>query len=194
MQRWRPGSVRPDKVAKQKAEGTDAAARDVYGDFTRDANIWHRIDIQSQIPEQQLSTGVLPGAAVRRSDAVGPKPRWRLNVRDAPIFALHVLKFCLTLLLAGICTVGSMVCLLAIGLAAARLSAQAGTWLKTSQWDAFPLAALFHKFGYEPHVGWLWVQAGLERLMSLESVPIVIFLAGALWGGMVMLFDRVSKK
>ena len=66
--------------------------------------------------------------------------------------------------------------------------------MKTSQWDAFPLAALFGEFGYEPHVHWLRTQAGLERLMSLESGPIVIVLAGTLWGGMVMLFDRVSKK
>ena len=110
------------------------------------------------------------------------------------MFALRVLKFCLTLLLAGTCTVGSMVCLLAIGLAAAKLSMQVGTWLKTSQWDAFPLAALFGKFDCEPHVHWVWMQAGLERLMSLESGPTVIVLAGALWGGMVVLFDRVVKK
>jgi hypothetical protein len=116
------------------------------------------------------------------------------DMRDRPISALDAVKFCLTLLLAGICTVGSMVCLLSIGLAAARLSVQMASWLRMSHWDPFPLAALLGKFGYEPHVHWLWMQPGLKALMSLETAPVVIVVAGALWGGMLILFERASKR
>lgn len=113
---------------------------------------------------------------------------------DMGTFALDTVKFVVLLLLGGVCTVGSMACLLSIGLAAAQLSNQAATWLKTSRWDPSPLADLFGKFGYAPHVDWLGMQTTIERLMSLESGPVVIVLAAAFWGCILMMFDRALKR
>jgi hypothetical protein len=115
-------------------------------------------------------------------------------MRNIRTFVLDAAKFVVLLLLSTICIVFSIVCLPSLGLGIALLSEQAATWFRTLQWNPVTLAALLKELGYAPHVDWLWIQSGIEQLLSLEIGPFLIAAAASVWGVALIMFDQVLKK
>src|SRR5271165_2585694 len=109
-------------------------------------------------------------------------------------FVVDTAKFVMLLLLGTACTVLSIVCLPSLGFGITLLSEQAATWFRTSQWNPVTLAALLKEVGCAPHVDWPWIQSAIERLLSLESGPILIAAAASVWGIALIMFDQVLKK
>ena len=106
----------------------------------------------------------------------------------------EALKFVVLLVLGGICTVCSIACLPAIGLGTALLSVQAASWVRSAQWHPVPLSALLENLSHSSQVDWSLIQPGIERLLSLESGPILVGAAGLAWALALILFDRALKK
>jgi hypothetical protein len=115
-------------------------------------------------------------------------------MRNIRTLLLGAVKFVVLLVLGATCTVFSIACLPSIGLGIALLSGQAATWLRTLQWNPVPLAALLKESGYSPYVDWYWIRSGIEQLLSLESGPVLIISAAALWTAALIMFDQALKK
>ena len=155
-----------------------------------------RINFRKRTELQHKHARCIPKTSWRLPLLSGLSNQWydRSRSRSMSTLVREALKFVVLLVLGGICTVCSIACLPAIGLGTALLSVQAASWVRSAQWHPVPLSALLENLSHSSQADWSFIQPGIERLLSLESGPILVGAAGLAWALALILFDRALKK